>query len=183
MAKLSLLSDISKIFDPLGWLTPMTLPLKLIMQSPWSRGINWDDKLPDDQLETFLRWRTKVHNVQKFDIPRQVLEDSFELHLFCDASETAYASCIYVRNTKTKSTNIFVAKSRVAPSKHLTIPKMELCAAMQGCKWLDHTRKALQKIGRNPKEVFGWTDATIVLCWINETSNVFETSQLAPCTK
>ena len=175
MTKRSLLSDISKIFDPLGWLTPMTLPLKLIMQSSWSRGINWDDKLLDDMMETFLRWRTKVHNVENFDIPRHVVEDSFELHLFCDASETAYASCIYVRSTKTKSTNIFVAKSRVAPLKPLTVPKLELCAAVLGCKLLDHTRKALQKIGRNPKEVFGWTDATIVLCWINETPNVWNT--------
>ena len=56
MTKRSLLSDISKIFCSSG-LTPMTLPLKLIMQSSWSRGINWDDKIPGDMMETFLRWR------------------------------------------------------------------------------------------------------------------------------
>ena len=47
---------------------------------------------------------------------------------------------------------------RDAPSKHLTIPKLELCATVLGCKLLDHTRKALQKVGRNSKKIFGWMD-------------------------
>ena len=81
LTKRFLLSDISRIFDPLGWLAPMTLPLKLNIQSSWSRGINCDDKLPDDMMETFLRWRSKVHNVEKLDIPRYVVEDSVEIYL------------------------------------------------------------------------------------------------------
>ena len=87
----------------------------------------------------------------------------------CDASETAYTSFIYIRTTNTKTATIVVAKSSITSLKSLTILKLELRAAVFGCKLLHHTRRALQKIGWNPKKVFGWTDATIVLCWINET--------------
>ena len=100
---------------------------------------------------------------------------SFERLLFRDTSETAYASCIYNRNTETKLINLLVAKSRVAPLKLLTVPILEFCAAVVRCKLLDHIRKAHQKLGWNPKEVFGLTDATILFCWNNVDPNVLNT--------
>lgn len=47
-SKRSLLSDISKVFDPLGWLSPVTTKLKLIFQNVWQLKIEWDEKLPGD---------------------------------------------------------------------------------------------------------------------------------------
>ena len=85
-----------------------------------------------------------------------------ELHGFCDASEQAYAAVVYLRMTDTDG-NIQIAlvtsKTKVAPIKRLTIPRLELCGAQLLARLLHH-----------PKQVFNlpltqmsaWTDSTMV---------------------
>ena len=55
MTKRKVLSDFANIFDSLGWLSPVTLELKHIMQNIWQINVNWDVKLPSDILESYLK--------------------------------------------------------------------------------------------------------------------------------
>ena len=86
-----MLSDISKIFDPLGWLSPVTIQLKQMMKKTWGASANWDDKLPDHLVNTYLGWRSKLSSLKEMKLDRLVLLDAFtdkvNVHLFCDASE------------------------------------------------------------------------------------------------
>ena len=173
--KRSMLSDISTIFDPLGLLTPVTLKLKLIMQSCWVRGVDWDEELPSDVQSEFMEWRKTLPVITKLKIPRHILKKRFELHLFCDASELAYAACIYVRCLDTQETNLLVFKSKVAPLKPLTVPKLELCAAFLGCNLLKAVLPILEKIKFIPEQIHGWTDSTLVLSWLQEIPRSWNT--------
>ena len=124
-----MLSDISTIVDPLGLLTPVTLKLKLIMQSGWVRRVDWDEELPSDVQSEFKKWRKTLPVITKLNIPRLKLKKRFELHLFCDAPELAYAACIYVRCLDTQETNFLVSKSKVPLLKPLHCPKIgTLCS-------------------------------------------------------
>ena len=153
--KRTMLSDISTIFDPLGLLTPVTLKLKLIIQSCWVRGVDWDEELPSDIQSKFTKWRTTLPIMAKLKIPRHILKRRFELHLFCDALELAYAACIYVRCLDTQETNLLVSRSKVAPLKPLTVPKLELCAACLGCNLLKAVLPILEKIKFIPEQIHG----------------------------
>ncbi len=126
-----MLSDI-EIFDPLGWLVPVTLKLKLMMQAAWLQKLDWDAVLPQDIAQAFLSWRIHLVELRKITIPRLVSsvfsKPANSLHVFCDASETASAACIYLRVTDPDKNQVKVslltAKCKVAPLKQLSIPRL-----------------------------------------------------------
>ena len=116
--KRQMLSDISKAFDPLGWLSPVTIFLKQLMQRTWEAKISWDDHLSSELADQYLKWRTKLISLKDVELQRFVLpvgfSDKIELHLFCDASERAYAACIYNFATDShgrRKSSLLVAKT------------------------------------------------------------------------
>ncbi|XP_037049650.1 uncharacterized protein LOC119083940 [Bradysia coprophila] len=98
LTKRQLLSEISKLFDPIGWLSPVTIVAKTFMQSLWSlKEIGWDDKIPDEKLKFWESYRSQLKSLERIKIPRwigtkQVYE--VQLHGFGDASVSAYAAGI-----------------------------------------------------------------------------------------
>ena len=104
-----------------------------------------------------------------FPVPRQVCQPCtpVQLHVFTDASISAFAAVIYARPSHTASksaTLTFVlGKSRVAPLKQLSLPKLELEAALLGVRLLQVVRRAFD---RNFPFVTFWTDSCVVLDWI-----------------
>lgn len=102
-------------------------------------------------------------------------KDTIELHGFSDASERAYGACIYVRtvsNNGEASCNLMCSKSRVAPLKPTTIPRLELCAALLLAQLMNKVTRAIEI---NVKCAYYWTDSTITLVWINSTAKQFKT--------
>ena len=141
MTKRKVFSDIAKIFDPLGWLSPVTLKFMHIMQIIWQTNVGWYDKLPSENLESYIEWRFKLHALHKIKLQRFVLRteqaDTVSLHLFCDASEIGYTTCIFIvaqDELGGRSSTLLTAKAKSAPVYTQSIPRLEFCAALLGCK-------------------------------------------------
>ena len=99
-----------------------------------------------------------------------------ELHVFCDASEKAYGAVVYARETfgNFVTVNFLTSKASVAPLKHTTIPKLELCAASTGMKLIQAVLYALRSMTIKPT-VYAWSDSTTVLHWLDNLPGKWQT--------
>jgi len=168
--KRSILSRIALIFDLLGLLGPVTLLAKVIMQDLWRLRMDWDESIPLDHLIRWQRYENELQNLRNISIPRRVISLDqpiyLEMHGFADASEIAFGACIYVRATSSSgehSTHLLCSKSRVAPLKSITVPRLELCAAVLLAQLIKKVSKCLQC---RIDATYLWTDSTIVLSWL-----------------
>ena len=168
--KRSVLSQISSIFDPLGLLAPVIVTVKLFMQHLWKQKMSWDEPLSPTDDEHWKILKTSLKDIELLTINRCIKPTScttLELHGFSDASSIAYGACIYLvtkgtANTPNKST-LVIAKSRVGPIQPLTIPRMELQAAVMLAKLMDQT---LHSLPVRMSRIICYSDSTIVLAWI-----------------
>ena len=178
LTKRMLTSDIAKTFDILGWFSPSIIKAKILLQKIWQRGIGWDELVPLDLLNTWHRWRSEMQLLSDRRLPRcycskSIQECKAELHGFSDASEDAYSCVIYLRTQDSDDSvevSIVMAKTRVAPLKRQTIPRLELCGALLLSKVLTHVIGVLNL----DCAVYAWTDSTVVLGWLNGEPRSFK---------
>jgi len=169
--KRSVLSEVSRLFDPLGWLSPTVIVGKMLIQKLWVCGIDWDSPLPPNLEEEWQKFNTDLVNVNQLRIPRYTAvhpESLVELHGFSDASENAYGAVVYLRVIQASGevvVSLLCSKTRVSPVKQISIPRLELCGAQLLAKLLHWTAQRISSL--NPK-LFAWTDSTIVLCWLSD---------------
>lgn len=103
ITKRVILSYINQVFDPVGFLSPALLPLKLILQNAWTVKLGWDDELPTEALTVYRQWLSGVQHLRSINVSRNMTgglcpsKSSYELHTFCDASKDAYAAVVYLR--------------------------------------------------------------------------------------
>ncbi|XP_045462033.1 uncharacterized protein LOC123672092 [Harmonia axyridis] len=179
VTKRSILANVSQIFDPLGLLGPLTINAKIIIQRLWVDKVEWDQTVSKSIYEKWIRFCEDLQHLNKISIPRYVLSpeaEIIELHGFSDASEAAYGACVYVRyknkNVKGYHLRLLCAKSRVAPIKQVTLPRLELMAAVLLVELQEKVRQALKiKFDR----FHFWTDSMITLCWIQSTPKRWNT--------
>lgn len=164
------LSEISSLFDPLGLVSPVIIKSKILMQQLWQQKINWDDIVPTEIVQQWLNIKTELPMLNEKKVNRWIQytpDCHIELHGFSDASEQAYSAVVYSRivdkGGKIHST-IIASKTRVAPLKQVSLPKLELCAVVLLIDLLKIIKQAL-KIDKIYTHV--WTDSEIVLAWIN----------------
>ncbi|XP_072403251.1 uncharacterized protein [Diabrotica undecimpunctata] len=161
---------VGQIFDPLGLLAPCIIKTKIILQKLWLERLSWDESVPQPLHGEWLKFKSEIPKLNSLIIPRHVTLPnvrSIELHGFSDASERAYGACIYVRSitrTNQVSVRLLCAKSKVSPLKTITIPKLELCAAVVLSKLCTIVKDALNNT--TFERVTLWTDSTIVLGWL-----------------
>ncbi|XP_036343410.1 uncharacterized protein LOC118752630 [Rhagoletis pomonella] len=171
VTKRTVLSDISKVFDTLGWLSPVVVSMELLMQQLWLKGIDWDAALPSDMVTHWYELRRGINDIRDIRIPRWVKYkrgEMLELHGFADASEIAYAAAVYLKVHHIDglvSTNLIASKSRLAPIKQIRLPRLELCAAQLMTKLIVNVKEALE-VDQVP--IFGHSDSTIVLSWLSD---------------
>ncbi|XP_075167525.1 uncharacterized protein LOC142239617 [Haematobia irritans] len=169
VTKCSLLSDASKLYDPLGWLAPVTINAKIAFQKLWLEGIDWRDRVSAEMNAYWNRYISDLKVLEQISIPRWVncsLQSRLELHGFCDASQSAFAAVVYIRVVGVNgSGSVFLlqSKTKVAPLKVLSIPKLELCGARLLARLMSKVRKSLE---REILGVYYWTDSITVLCWL-----------------
>ncbi|KAJ8723327.1 hypothetical protein PYW08_003239 [Mythimna loreyi] len=170
LTKRMLLSEISKIFDPLGWLAPLTTKMKILFQQVWQDSeVQWSDEVSIKTKEEWINLKTDLNLLNQFHIPRWLQSkehDVIELHGFCDASTQAYACVVYARIVTNNSTSVVLvaAKTRLVPSsKAVSLPRLELCAAELLTKLMSKIVKSINSLA---VETYGWSDSKVSLSWI-----------------
>lgn len=169
--KRNVLSAVARLFDPLGFLAPVTLLIKLIIKKLWSLNLGWDD-IANYEMSTL--WKTvqlQLELLNEFEIPRHINVDtksSVMLVGFCDACLDSYGAVVYLRCTNINgevNVSLVCSKTKVAPMKVQTIPRLELCAAHLLAKLLNAVESVLISRIKIEKSV-ALSDSTVALCWI-----------------
>ena len=191
ITKRSILSKIAKLFDPLGWLSPVLIQSKILLQDLWISGVDWGESLLLNLRDRWSSLQSQLPLLEEIEIPRwfgTFSNESWEIHGFADASERAYCVAIYVvtRSPSEASSMLMLAKAKVAPIKTMTQPKLELCGAYLMAK-LFHG--LLNNLPNKPTLIHCWSDSQIVLAWLRGhhsrwkpfvTNRVSETITLLP---
>ena len=172
ITKRNLLSAISKLFDPLGWLVPIVIQFKILMQQTWVRGLKWDELVPPDVSDTWNTYRNDLPSIETLEIPRSIVTNGvadLQIHIFSDASEKAYSAVAYARvvdNLGNVNSLLLTSKTRVAPVKTISLPRLELGGADLASKLAFALSRILETL---PYTVsfHAWTDSTIVLHWLS----------------
>ena len=133
LTRRGILSTVSSVYDPLGFLAPFILTGKLILQEMCREGMDWDEPLPELLRPKWEQWRSDLPSLTELKIRRCFKPEGFsdlktvEIHHFSDASFTGYGQCSYSRlvdiNDKVHC-SLIMGKARVAPLKIMTIPRL-----------------------------------------------------------
>ena len=169
-----ILSTVSTVYDPLGFLASLLLVGKRLLQELCKGKVDWDDPIPENVRECWLRWREELHLLENLEVPRCFKPEDFgtvtstQLHHFSDASTNGYGQCSYIRleNDKGKiRCSLVLGKARVASLKMVTIPRLELTEAVVSVRVSELQYEGVQ-------EIF-WTDSKVVLGYIKNDSKRF----------
>lgn len=172
---------LARQYDPLGIIIPYTTRAKVLVQRLWAKKRSWDDpNLPQEIIQAWSSWERELPELARVSIPRtyapwEAASDAAEytLHVFCDASEQAYGSVAYLATTVNNAVHVsfVIARSRVAPKRQQSMPRLELCAALTGAQLSSLIHRELT-IGIT--ETYLWTDSTTVLTWLTSESCRFK---------
>ena len=134
-----MLSSIAQFYDPLGLLSPVVVPFKRLFQEICNLKVNWDAPLSREMSD---RWHELVNDISvepwvainrsvTTTTPRASIK-SINHHVFSDASQIAYGGVVYliIETDDSSHTELIASKSKLAPLKGETIPRLELMAAL-----------------------------------------------------
>ena len=139
LTRRGLLSVVSSVYDPLGFAAPVILPAKVILQDLCRKRLEWDDPIPTKEKERWLKWLKDLPKLEGFSVDRCFKPQNFgrtvslQLHHFSDASQQGYGAVSYLRSKDDKGTihcSFVMGKARTALLKSITIPRLELSAAV-----------------------------------------------------
>ncbi|XP_058455031.1 uncharacterized protein LOC131432642 [Malaya genurostris] len=173
------------IYDPLGLIGNFLMYLKVLLQEIWRSGVGWDDEIPTKLDEKWKVWLCVLPSVEQVQIPRcyrqvTAIDKNYvtQLHIFVDASESGMAAVVYVRFEQNSQIECALvgSKTRVAPLRYLSIPRMELQAAVIGVRLADTIAKSHRL---TISERFFWTDSRDVICWLQSEHRRY--SQFVAC--
>ncbi|XP_036347027.1 uncharacterized protein LOC118756368, partial [Rhagoletis pomonella] len=176
--KRELLGIAMSMYNPFGLLANVTVGLKLLLQSLWKLRVQWDEKIPYQLEEQWSKWWRSIQSAKRLSVPRCYsamlpVADDIQLHIFVDASSCAYAAVAYLRVRRANKIDVTLvcAKSRCAPLKGMTIPRLELQAAVLGCR----LKESLERCHdfRVDNTTF-WSDSKTVILWIRSTNRNFK---------
>ncbi|XP_064624606.1 uncharacterized protein LOC135486053 [Lineus longissimus] len=180
MTKRGVLATLSSLFDPIGLVCPVVLEAKNLMQRLWKQNLGWDDPLKEQECLLWERWLSELSSLVKIEIPRcytlsseNVLEIS--PHSFADASESGYGMCSYLRFAYGEggvTCSFVIGRSRCAPVKTTSIPRLELQAAVLAAR-ISCTLK--EELTLKIDYVVFWSDSQTTLQYIRNEKKRFHT--------
>ena len=173
ITKRIVLSQAAQLFDPLGWLGPVTIYAKMFLQELWKKQIPWDQPLPQHCQAEWLTYQSSLQTLPDIKIPRHLRStpnSAITICGFADASEKAYAATVYLRSINEDGSihsNLIAGKTKVAPLKTTSIPRLELQAALLLANLVQDVKKALQY---EEATTLLFTDSEIALAWLRSPS-------------
>ncbi|XP_058456811.1 uncharacterized protein LOC131434173 [Malaya genurostris] len=171
--KRQILRCVMTLFDPLGLLAPFSIHGKVLIQNLWRTGADWDEEVDDNAYDFWRRWTKMIEFISTVHLPRCYFPGATEntytdaqLHVFVDASETAYSCAVYLRTIDINGDPqcvLVTGKAKVAPVKPMSVPRLELQGCVLGTRlmkfFLENHRISVTR------RVL-WTDSTTALSWI-----------------
>ncbi|XP_062713760.1 uncharacterized protein LOC134290608 [Aedes albopictus] len=170
--KREVLRTVMSFFDPMGLISYFLIHGRILMQDIWATGIDWDDVISEKVWTQWKKWIELIPQLGTLRIPRCYItaatESSYsklQVHVFVDASQSAYACVAFFRveTPNGPEVSLVAAKSKVAPLKMLTIPRLELQAAVLGSRLLNSVI-AMHALHVTKRVL--WSDSNTVLAWI-----------------
>ncbi|CAD7006443.1 unnamed protein product [Ceratitis capitata] len=176
--KRTILSIASSLFDPLGLLSPLLITTKIILQELWLLKLDWDESVPQHIHQAWTNCLATLKSVSSLTVPRYCLQPdthNIQIHGFCDSSIRAYGCSVYVRTQNSHGqvdVHLLTSKSRVAPVKKQSLPKLELCGAhLLACLYA----KIKDIFATGSVTTYFWTDSQLVLHWLQQHSITLST--------
>ena len=181
MMRRGIVSAMYCLFDPLGFIAPYIMKAKLLLQTLSKKRLGWDDLIEESERTQWKRWLDDLPKLEEVKVDRCFKPKEFDevketqLHLFSDASRQGYASVAYLR-LKDTSDQIHCAfvmgKARLAPLSEISIPRLELTAAVISVRLSKIIQEELDMV---IQRVCYWTDSMSVLKCISNESKRFHT--------
>ncbi|KAK4317024.1 hypothetical protein Pmani_011836 [Petrolisthes manimaculis] len=144
-----------------------------LFQELWKLGLSWDEEMPSELKSKFQGWLSSGQSFKKFHISRCYFRhkpweklNNVKVHGFGDASEKGFGACVYLRvpmENNSYKVSLVTSKSRVAPIKTITLPRLELMGSLLCSRLVNFVKNTLSL---DDNRVMCWTDSTIVLSWI-----------------
>ncbi|CAM1307174.1 Uncharacterised protein r2_g1709 [Pycnogonum litorale] len=181
LTKRGIMSVISSIYDPLGFLAPSTLKGKLIMQSSFRQTKGWDEPLEETVVSAWSRWLDSSSGLSQLKVTRWLQNAvstnvvSRQVIVFSDASELGYCAVAYLRTVSNEGKvfcSFVMGKCRLTPLKSVTIPRLELSAAVLAVQL---GNKICQELEMHMNDVLYYTDSTAVMQYIRSEARRFKT--------
>ncbi|XP_056009145.1 uncharacterized protein LOC125668071 [Ostrea edulis] len=175
-----LLSTVNSLFDPIGFISPITISGKILLRECTPEGVDWDEPLPENNILKWKEWQSSLRCLSDIAIPRMMshtsvsLAQTSEVHIFSDASEKAIAASAYLRTVSDGLTSVrfIMGRSKLAPLKGHTIPRLELCGAVLATELAEIISVQLDI----PLEFMRYyTDSRVVLGYISNRTRRFYT--------
>ena len=173
--KRQVIKEYSSLYDPIGFSLPYVIQARIIFTMCWDLKLDWDQKIPENIAKLWSEWLKGLRHLHKFKIKRCLIPEPQETTdlkavIFCDASSDSYGAVAYIW-TCTKSekthTRLCMARCNLSPRHKLTIPRLELQAAVLGAQ-VGHI--IANSIGISKKDIRYFTDSQNVLWWIKNPS-------------
>ncbi|XP_043232395.1 uncharacterized protein LOC122386819 [Amphibalanus amphitrite] len=174
-----ILSTVSSLYDPVGLISPVILKGKQFVKLLCCDGYDWDEPVAEDVAVRWLQWRESICLLSDISVPRRYVSNKgkikiYELHHFSDASTSGYGQVTYLRTIDELGhvcSGLVISKAKVTPKRAVTIPRLELTAAVLSVKVASFLDKKLNI--RNLRHFF-WTDSMVVLGYIGNESRRFQ---------
>jgi hypothetical protein len=175
--KRRLLQTTARFYNPLGLFSPVSVIGKIFFQETWCSGMQWEEILSHDIAARWHAWITSLPRLSGIHIPHWIgtlYGHDTQTQVFSDASGRAYGAALYVRSTTQEGiiVRLTCSKNRLAPLKKITLPHLELLAALVGVRLLQYF---CRETGLDIKGTTLRTDASVVLSWIHSNPNRWKT--------
>ncbi|XP_052251734.1 uncharacterized protein LOC127858558 [Dreissena polymorpha] len=179
--KRGVISAVSSIFDPLGFLSPITFQGKILAREITAHGSGmWDERLPDHLEKKWKLWKELLKSTKGIRIRRKFLlndlsyADSFKVDVFSDASEKAISAVAYMRALfgSKEEVGFIMGKSKLTPAGGTTIPRLELCAALLATELAN---VIADQLSISLENFLYHTDSRVVLGYIHNRKRRFYT--------